>query len=252
MSRVYFIGAGPGDPELLTLKGWKILKEAQVVIYAGSLINEEILRWAPPTAETYNSAALSLEDIIAIMERAVREKKVVARLHSGDPSLYGAIAEQMAALEERGIPYEVIPGVSSFLAAAALLKNEYTLPGISQTVILTRVEGRTPVPEKEKLSLLAQHGASLCIFLSTHLIEEVVAAVSSGYTPDTPVAVVERASWPEGRVIQGTLKNIASRVREAKINKTALILIGDFLVAKGERSRLYSREFSHGWREAGE
>ncbi len=248
MAKVYFIGAGPGDPELLTLKGARVLGEADVVIYAGSLVNREVLRHAKESARIYDSASLTLEEIVAIMEKAVAGGKTVARLHSGDPSLYGAVGEQMEALAGRGIAYEVIPGVSSFLAAAACLKREYTVPEVSQTVILTRLPGRTGVPEKEKLSSLARHRASMGIFLSVHLIEEAVAELKQGYPPQTPVAVVEKASWPDGRVVRGNLENIARLVKEAKMEKTALILVGNFLDASGRRSRLYAGEFSHACR----
>ncbi len=252
MAKVYFIGAGPGDPDLLTKKAVDVLSRAEVVVWAGSLINPEVLKFAPATAAVYDSAGLTLEEIAGIMEGAVRQGKTVARLHSGDPSLYGAVGEQMALLEQKGIPYEVIPGVSSFLAAAALLKREYTVPGVTQTVIITRLEGRTPVPAKEKLAALARHRASMCIFLSVHMIEEVVAQLLEGYPPATPAAVVEKASWPDSRVVLGTLENIASLAAAEKIEKTALILVGDFLAARGGRSRLYARDFSHGHRRGWE
>jgi len=249
---VYFIGAGPGDPDLLTKKAIDVLSRAKVVIWAGSLINPEVIEYAPADAEVYDSAGLTLEEITGIMERAVGEGKVVARLHSGDPSLYGALGEQAAVLEQKGIPYEVIPGVSSFLAAAAQIKREYTVPDACQTVIITRLEGRTPVPSKEKLADLARHRASMCIFLSVHLIDEVVKELLEGYPPATPAAVVEKASWPEGRAVFGTLENIASLVKAEGIEKTALILVGDFLTARGARSRLYAPGFSHGHRRGEE
>lgn len=249
MGKVYFVGAGPGDPELITLKAVGVIGEADVIIYAGSLVNQEVLRYAKETAEIHNSAGLTLEEIIAVMEKAVAGGKTVARVHSGDPGLYGAIGEQMELLEERGIDYEVIPGVSSFSAAAAILKREYTLPGVSQTVIITRLKGRTDVPEKEKLSSLARRQASMCIFLSTHLIEEVVEELKEGYPLQTPVAVVEKASWPAGRVVRGTIESIAQLVKAENIERTALILVGDFLSAKEKRSRLYAEDFSHGYRE---
>ena len=246
--KVYFIGAGPGDPELMTVKAARILGEAEVVIYAGSLVNPAVLRYVRGGAEIMNSAAMTLEEIIARMEEAVAGGKKVARLHTGDPSLYGALREQLDRLEEKGIPYEIIPGVSSFLAAAATLRREYTLPEGSQTLILTRMEGRTPVPERERLGLLAGHGASLCLFLSAHLIEEAVGELAQGYPLDTPAAVVEKASWPEERVVTGTLADIAARARAAGIEKTALILVGGFLAPSGTRSRLYDGRFTHAFR----
>ncbi|MCL4516046.1 MAG: precorrin-4 C(11)-methyltransferase [Firmicutes bacterium] len=246
--KVYFIGAGPGDPELVTLKAVKVLQQAEVIIYAGSLVNPEVLCHARQMAEIYDSAPLPLEEIMAIMEKAIGEGKTVARVHTGDPSLYGAIQEQMDWLDRRGIPYEVVPGVSSFLAAAASLKREYTIPGVSQTVIISRLEGRTGVPEKEALALLARHRASLCIFLSVHLIGEVVEELKKGYPGDTPVAVVEKASWPEERVLRGRLEDIERLVKEEGIRKTALILVGDFLLAQSQPSKLYHPGFQHGFR----
>ncbi|GAW91525.1 precorrin-4 C(11)-methyltransferase [Calderihabitans maritimus] len=246
--KVYFIGAGPGDPELLTIKGKRILEQAQVVIYAGSLVNKALLQYASPEAEVYNSAGMHLDEMVEVMVRAVRDGKMVARLHTGDPSLYGAIQEQMAALEEHNIPYEVVPGVSSFLAAAASLRLEFTQPGGTQTVIISRLSGRTPVPEKERLGDLARHKASLCLFLSVHKIEEVVSQLREGYPADTPVAVVYKASWPEEVVIRGTLETIAELVKEKGIERTALVIVGECLAPKGERSRLYDPAFSHGYR----
>jgi len=248
VTKVYFIGAGPGDPELLTIKAAKVIARADVIIYAGSLVNREVLRHAKETARIYDSAVLTLEEIIAIVEKAVAEGKIVARLHSGDPGLYGAVGEQMELLAQRGIAYEVIPGVSSFAAAAAFLKREYTLPEVSQTVIITRLAGRTDVPEKEELSALAAHRASMCIFLSVHLIDRVVAELRKGYPPQTPVAVVARASWPDARVVRGTLENVAQLVKDEKIERTALILVGDFLDAAGKRAQLYAPDFAHGYR----
>lgn len=247
--KVRFVGAGPGDPDLITVKGARLLASADVVVYAGSLVNPAVLGHARQGAELYDSATLTLEEIVALMERAVREGKNVVRLHSGDPSLYGAIGEQVERLAERGIAAEVIPGVSSSSAAAASLCREFTVPGGSQTVIITRMGGRTPVPEGERLGLLAGHRASLCIYLSVHLIEQVVRELAEGYPPDTPVAVVERVSWPGERVIRGTLADIAAGVKAAGIRKTALILVGGFLDAKGATSLLYDAGFAHGYRQ---
>lgn len=249
MKQVYFIGAGPGDPELITLKGVKAIQQAGIVIFAGSLVNPEILQYAPAGAEIFNSASMDLDEVLAVMERGAREGKVVARVHTGDPAIYGAIQEQMDALSARGISFEVIPGVSSFLAAAAALQQEYTLPEVTQTVILTRMEGRTPVPEREKLAELARHRATLCIFLSIHAISEVAAELLQGYDADTPVAVVQKASWPEQKIVRGTLSDIAEKVTAAGISKTALIIVGNVFRGEYEKSKLYDPGFTHGYRE---
>ena len=244
--QVYFIGAGPGDPELLTIRAKNIIKRADVIIYADSLINPDVCSFAQDRAEIYKSASLTLEEITAIILNAVKQGKVVARLQSGDPSLYGAIQEQMAALDEKGIAYEIIPGVSSLLAAAAALKTELTVPELSQTVIITRLEGRTPVPALENLRSLAQHQASMAIFLSASVIEKVVAELlAGGYHPDTPAAVVYRATWQDELVLRTTLSNLVERVKASGITKQALILVGAFLGSKGKRrrSKLYSRGF---------
>ncbi|MFQ5975359.1 MAG: precorrin-4 C(11)-methyltransferase [Candidatus Hydrothermarchaeales archaeon] len=245
---VYFIGAGPGDPELLTIKAKKVIEKADVIIYAGSLVNTEILRYAKSDSKLYNSAKMDLEEILDIITKASEEKKTVARIHSGDPSIYGAIAEQMSLLDERSIQYEVIPGVSSFLSAAALLKKEYTIPEVVQTVIITRAEGRTKVPEKEKITELAKHKASMCIFLSGGMIKDVAEELASSYGPKMPVAVVYRASWPDEKVILGTLEDIAEKLEGEDVKRTALILVGDFLKKGGKRSKLYDKNFSHGFR----
>lgn len=250
MEKVFFVGAGPGDPELLTMKGHRVIGSADVIIYAGSLVNPKVLEHRKESCEVHNSAKLTLETVIELMTTAVKEGKQVARVHTGDPSLYGAIQEQMDQLDEQGISYEVIPGVSSFMAAAAALKRELTLPDVSQTVILTRLEGRTPVPEKEALKELASHQASMAIFLSVHMIENVVEELLNSYPEDTPIAVVQRASWPDEKMVIGTLKNIAQKVQEANITKTAQILVGRFLNTEYERSKLYDPTFSHEYREA--
>lgn len=246
---IYFIGAGPGDPELITVKGARLLKEADVIIYTGSLVNPKILEYCRPEVETYNSATMTLDDILAVMRRAHKEQLTVARVHTGDPSLFGAIQEQMDALAAEGIPFQVVPGVSSFLAAAAAIPHELTLPGVTQTVILTRLQGRTPVPDKEKLSALARHKSTMCIFLSVHQVERLVnELLTGGYTFETPVMVVEKVSWPEERVLRGTLADIASRVKEAGITRTALVLVGDAFQAPYQFSRLYDPQFTHGYR----
>lgn len=244
--QVYFIGAGPGDPELLTIRAKDIIKRADVIIYADSLVNPEVCRFAPKKAEIYKSASLNLEGITKIIVNAVRQGKVVARLQSGDPSIYGAIQEQMAVLEEQGIEYEIIPGVSSLFAAAAALKTELTVPELSQTVIVTRREGKTPVPALENLKDLARHQASMAIFLSASMIERVVAELlAGGYKPETPAAVVYRASWKDEVILRAPLKSLAERVQASGVGKQALILVGAFLDAKKKRrrSRLYNRGF---------
>jgi len=228
--KVYFIGAGPGDLELLTLKAKKIIERADVIIYADSLIDGRICSFAREDAEICGSSTLPLEEIIRIMERAAREGKLVARLQSGDPSIYGALWEQMRALEERGIDYEIIPGVSSLSAACAALRVELTIPGVSQTVILTRRKGRTPVPEREDLKGLAAHRASMAIFLSISRVEEIAGELmAGGYPLETPVAVVYRASWEDERIIRGTLEDIAPKVKECGMKRQALILVGEAL-----------------------
>lgn len=247
--KVYIVGAGAGDPELLTIKAKQAVEDSEIIIYAGSLVNPEILKFNPE-AEVYNSASLSLEDVISIIKKAEAENKNVARIHTGDPSIYGAIKEQIDLLDEHEIDYQVIPGVSSFLAAAAALSAEFTLPDVSQTVILSRQAGRTPVPEKEKLSLLAEHQASMAVFLSVQMIEDVVAELLKGYPENTPAAVVAKASWPDQLIIRGSLSDIAEKVKEAGIKKTALILVGDFLDPDYQRSKLYDKNYAHEYRSA--
>jgi precorrin-4/cobalt-precorrin-4 C11-methyltransferase len=247
---VYFVGAGPGDPDLITVKGSCLLGEADLVLYAGSLVNKDILVHARPEARLVDSAGLNLEEMVEMMVEAATAGKRVVRLHTGDPALYGAIQEQMNALQERGVESVMIPGVSSYAAAAAAVCRELTMPEVSQTVIITRMAGRTPVPEKESLSSLAEHRASMCIFLSVGMMGEVADQLQKAYPPDTPVAVVEKASWPEQRVIRGILADIAAKVGAAGVTKTAMILVGDFLRDDLTRlSRLYAAEFSHGCRE---
>ncbi len=247
---IYFVGAGPGDPQLITVKGKRLLEKADVVVYAGSLVNRELLSWCREDAVIYNSAAMHLEEIIDILKEAQRYGRMAVRLHTGDPSLYGAVREQMDALDKLGIAYEVVPGVSSFLAAAASLKKEYTLPGVSQTVILTRMEGRTPVPEREEIRSLARHQATMAIFLSAGQIGKLCALLCQEYPTDTPAAVVYKASWKDEKIIRGTLENLASLAEEAGIRKTALILVGKFLGDDYELSCLYDKHFSHEYRRA--
>ncbi len=246
--KVYFIGAGPGDPELITIKGARIIEEAQVIIYAGSLVNPAVLQYAREGTEIHNSATMTLEEVLKVTLEAVEDGKTVARIHTGDPSIYGAIQEQMDALDEHGVQYEVIPGVSSFVAAAAALKQEYTLPGVTQTVILTRMEGRTPVPEKESIASLAGHQATMCIFLSVGMIDSLVKELRQGYPADTPVMVVQKASWPDEVIVRGTLEDIAQRVVKAGIGKTAMIVVGDIFRGEYEKSKLYDAGFTHEYR----
>jgi len=246
---IYFIGAGPGDPELLTIRGKKILEQCEVVIYAGSLVNPAILQYAQRAIRFHNSAGLHLEAIVAIMEEAHRQGYSVARLHSGDPSIYGALREQVEELKKRRIPFEVIPGVSSFQAAAARLGQELTVPGVTQTVILTRMGGRTPVPEKEKLGDLARHRATMAIFLSVDRLEQVVQELSSEYPPDTPVAVVHRVTYQDEEIFWGTLEDIVEKVRHRGLSRQSLILVGEALGERFSPSCLYHSSFTHGFRK---
>lgn len=249
---ISFVGAGPGDVDLITIKGRRLLEEADIIIYAGSLVSKEHLKFAKEDAQLYDSASMTLEEVIEIMKKAEADGKKLVRLHTGDPTIYGAIKEQIDTLKEMGIESEVIPGVSSFTAAAAALNRQFTLPDVSQTVILTRVEGRTPVPEGEKLSSLAKHRASMAIFLSVQNIEKVVDELLQGYEKDTPIAVVYKATWPDQDYIISTLENIATEVKARGINKMAQILVGDFLNDEYERSKLYDPKFTHKFREASE
>lgn len=247
---VYFIGAGPGDPELLTIKGKKIIDSADVIIYAGSLVNREVLKDIKSGAKVYNSATMHLEEVIEVMKEAEKKNLMTARVHTGDPAIFGAHREQMDALEREGIEFCVIPGVSSFVAAAAALKKEYTLPEVTQSIILTRMEGRTPMPEKESIEAFAKHQATMVIFLSANRIEELVEQLQTSYPVDTPIALVYKASWSEEKIIQGNLGNIAELVRKANITKTGLIVVGRFLGDQYALSKLYDKHFSHEYREA--
>jgi precorrin-4/cobalt-precorrin-4 C11-methyltransferase len=247
---VHFVGAGPGDPELITVKGQRLLREADVVIYTGSLVPKPLITGL--SAEIHNSAGLNLDEVFEIIITSWKAGKNIVRLHTGDPSIFGAINEQIALFRTHGIPFKVIPGVSSATASAAALQTELTLPEVSQTVIFTRRGGRTPVPEKESLSSLASHRATMMIFLSVGMIEDVVTdLLSGGYTTETPAAVVEKASWPDERQIRGTLGTIAALIKEAGITKTAMISVGDVL-AEGPPpvlSKLYDGGFTHGYRK---
>ncbi|MBI3991276.1 MAG: precorrin-4 C(11)-methyltransferase [Candidatus Omnitrophica bacterium] len=247
---VYFIGAGPGDPELLTVKAKKIIRAADIIIYAGSLINGAILKLARDSALIYDSSRMALEEVLGIMRKAQSTKKIIARVHSGDPSLYGAIQEQILWCEKEKVSFEVIPGVSSFCAGAAALKQELTLPDISQTVIITRLSGKTKVPKKEDLQALARIRATLVIFLSVQNIDKVAKQLMCGYNSNTPVAVVSKASWPDEKIIKGNLKDISKKVRQADIKRQALIFIGDVLKRKGfKKSKLYDKGFTHSYRK---
>lgn len=251
MAMVHIVGAGPGDPELITRKGYRLVSEADIVIYAGSLVNPEILKACKEGCEIHNSATMNLDEVLAVMKAGVAAGKTVVRLHTGDPAIYGAIQEQMDALAAMNIDYDVTPGVSSFLATAAALKQEYTLPNVSQTVIITRMEGRTPMPPKEKLAMLAAHEATMCIFLSVQMLDSVVAElVKGGYAPTTPVAIVVKASWPDQRIIRGTLDTIADIVSKEGVLRQAMIVVSKVLDSDYELSKLYDKSFSHMYRSA--
>ena len=246
---VYFVGAGAGDPELLTIKGKRLIDNADVVIYAGSLVNPEVLKDVKKDCAVYDSAGMNLEEVIEVMKEAEAEGKTTVRVHTGDSSIYGAIREQLDALDKLNIEHEVVPGVSSFLAAAAAMQKEYTLPDVTQTVILTRMEGRTPVPERESIEELARHRATMVLFLSVGMIDELVVKLKTSYPETTPVAVVYKASWPDQKIIYGTLSDIAAKVKEAGIKKTALVTVGDFLGNEYELSKLYDKTFTHEYRQ---
>ncbi len=247
---IHFIGAGPGAPDLITLRGARLLGEADVIIYAGSLVNPALLDLKKPTCVVHDSASMTLEAVLAVMESAEAQGKTTVRLHTGDPSLYGAIREQMDALDALGIPYDVTPGVSAFSGAAAALEAEYTLPNVSQSVIITRMAGRTPVPEGEQLRKLASHGCTMVLFLSTGLLEGVERELmEGGYPPDTPAAIVYKATWPEERVFRCTVSTLAQTAKENSITQTALITVGGFLGTEYERSKLYDPTFTHGCRQ---
>lgn len=248
---VHFVGAGSGAPDLITLRGAELLKQADVVIYAGSLVNPVILGMCREDCRIYNSAEMTLEQVISEMERAEQEGLTTVRLHTGDPSLYGAIREQMDQLEQRNISFDVTPGVSSFCGAAAAVQGEYTLPGVSQSVIITRMAGRTPVPEREGIVSMAQHGCTMVIFLSAGMLQGLQEALLQGaYTEETPAALVYKATWPEEKVVYTTLGKLAQAGAEHGISKTALVLVGDFLGKRYDRSKLYDPTFTTGYRQA--
>ena len=246
---VYFVGAGAGDPELLTLKGKRLIDHADTLIYAGSLVNPEVLAGRKPSSKVYDSAGMTLEEVLAVMKETEQAGGTTVRVHTGDASIYGAIREQLDALDKLGIAHEVVPGVSSFLAAAAAMQKEYTLPEVTQTVILTRMEGRTPVPERERIEELAKHRATMVIFLSVGRIAELAERLKTAYPETTPVAVVYKASWPDETSVTGTLADIAEKVQAAGITKTALVTIGDFLGDSYALSKLYDKAFTHEYRQ---
>ncbi|WP_243372759.1 precorrin-4 C(11)-methyltransferase [Geotalea sp. SG265] len=254
-NKVFFVGAGPGDAELITVKGARLLREAEVVVFAGSLVDRELVRTYAPNAAVYDSAGMTLEETTQVLAEAVIAGKKTVRLHTGDPSIFGAIQEQMAELDQLGIGYQVVPGVTSAFAAAATLKQELTLPEVTQTVVITRLAGKTPVPEREALVRTAAIGATMVIYLSVAMIEQVVRELLQGgaYREQTPVAVVAKATWPDEQVVEGTLADIAARVKDAGIGKQALIVVGDVLGARRNglkaKSLLYDKGFSHEFRE---
>lgn len=248
---VHIVGAGPGAPDLITLRGAELLKSADVVIYAGSLVNPALLKMCKPDCEIHNSAKMTLENVVEVIAQAEREGRTTVRLHTGDPSLFGAIREQMDEFEKLGIEYDVTPGVSSFCGAAAALGAEYTLPAVSQSLVITRMAGRTPVPERERLSAMSASGASMVLFLSAGLLEGVTRELTMGaYTEDTPAAIVYKATWPEEKCVRCTVGTLAKAAEENGIHETALILVGDFLRGTVERSRLYDPGFTTAFREA--
>ncbi len=252
---IHFVGAGCGAPDLITVRGQRLLQQADVVIYAGSLVNPQLLEQVKEGCRLFDSAYMTLEEVLAEMERAEQAGQTTVRLHSGDPSLYGAIREQIDWLDAHGIAYDITPGVSAFSGAAAALGHlggaEYTLPGVSQTLIITRIAGRTPVPEKESIRELASHRASMAIYLSTgHLRKLSEELITGGFPPDTPAAAVYKASWPEEKTIIGTVASLPDLVAAQGIVSTALILVGDYLGTAYDRSKLYDPGFSTGFREA--
>ncbi len=251
MNKVVFIGAGPGDPELITIKGKKWLEQADIVVYAGSLLNPEYLKYCKKGAQLYDSAKMSLPEVQKVMADGVKAGKLVARVHDGDPSFYGAIQEQMTFLDKEGIEYFRIPGVSCLQGAAGALNRELTLPNISQTVIITRPEGRTPVPEAESIRKLAAHQATMVIFLGTPHIAKVIEELQKGgYAKDTPCQVVYKATWPQQKIVKGTLEDIVVKVKAAGITETALIFVGRVLDPKEyDLSKLYDPKFTTGFRK---
>ena len=249
--QVYFVGAGPGAADLITVRGRDLIGQADVIIYAGSLVNPDLLGYAKQGADIHNSAYMTLEEVLSVMEQSAAEGKMVVRLHTGDPSLYGAVREQMDALDERGITYESCPGISAAFGAAASMDLEYTLPGLSQSLIITRMEGRTPVPEKESIESWAAHGATMAIYLSTGMLGELSRRlVSGGYSEDTPAAIIYKATWPEEEYYYCTVSELEKTAADHGITKTALILVGDVIGKSGyEKSKLYDKTFTTEFRK---
>ncbi len=249
---IHFVGAGSGAPDLITLRGKTFLEQADVIIYAGSLVNPQLLNYAKKGCQIYNSAKMTLEEVLDVMFAAEEEKKMTVRLHTGDPCLYGAIREQMDVLDEKGIEYDYTPGVSSFCGAASALNLEYTLPDVSQTVIITRMAGRTPVPEKEEIAKLASHRATMVVFLSTGLLEQLSERlIAGGYTADTPAAIVYKATWEDEKAFVCTVGTLAETAKKNNITKTALMIIGDVVThSHYNRSELYNPAFTTEFREA--
>ena len=251
MSDVFFVGCGPGDPELITIKAKKLIQKADVVVYSGSLIPEPILKLCKK-GKLYDAAGMVREEIFDVLYKNAKKDKVVVRLHDGDPSIYGAIKEQIDNLEKKGISSKVIPGVTAFLASAAALGTQLTLPGVTQTIIVTRAESRTKVPKRERISELSKHKATLIFYLSVHLVSTLVKeAIAGGYKKSTPVAVVYRASWPDQKILKGTLGDIAKKIKEEKITRTAIVIISNVIDSESyEYSKLYDKKFSHGYRKS--
>ena len=250
---VDFVGAGPGAADLITVRGKELLENADIIIYAGSLVNPVLLDYAKESCEIYNSATMTLEEVTDVMIKGEREGKAVVRLHTGDPAIYGAIREQMDILDTENIEYEVCPGVSSLFGTAAALKAEYTLPDVSQSVIVTRMAGRTPVPDRESIASFAAHHATMVIFLSTGMLEKLSEElIKGGYEPDTPAAIVYKATWDDEKVVRTTVKDLAESATKNNITKTALITVGGFLSSAYERSKLYDPTFTQEFRQGKE
>ena len=251
LKNVFFVGCGPGDPELITVKAKKLIQKADVVVYSGSLIPEPILKLCKK-GKLYDAAGMVREEIFDVLCKNAKKDKLVVRLHDGDPSIYGAIKEQIDNLEKKGIYSKVIPGVTAFLASAAALGTQLTLPGVTQTIIVTRAESRTKVPKRERISELSKHKATLIFYLSVHLLSKLVKeAIAGGYKKSTPVAVVYRASWDDQKIVKGTLGDIAKKIKEEKITRTAIVIISDVINPESyEYSKLYDKEFSHGYRKS--
>ena len=250
---VFFVGSGPGDPELITIKAKRLLEEADVIIYSGSLLNPKVLQYAKKEAQLHDASHLDREKIYEILRDSTNEGKIAIRFHDGDPGLYSTIREQIDKLEKDGIHCKVVPGITAILGAASAMNLELTLPGNTQTIIITRAEFRTPVPDREKISELAKHGATMVFYLSVHLIADIVEELLKGgvYTKETPVAIVYRATWEDEKIIKGTLGDIAKKTKESKIIKTALIIVGDAIAPKQyEFSKVYDAGFTHGYRRS--